>query len=897
MEETKVQRKKGDLPRLTWLAAFLLPFFLMLAIFIGNGIFPFGKRCFLFSDMYHQYMPFFQEMMRKIKAGEGLSYSWNVGMGSNFLALYVYYLASPFNWLAFLFPQKYLIEFMSYAVVCKIGLAGLTSWIYLRSRTGDKKNAWLAALFCSTFYAMSGFVAAYNWNVMWMDCVVLLPLILMGLERLVHKGKMGLYVVALGLCIFTNFYISIMICLFLVLYFIYLFLAEKRSFSMIWKFAAGSLLAGGLAAIFLVPEVKALMATDFGDMDFPKEWKSYFPIIDVLARHSMAITTERALEHWPNIYCGTMVFFMIPLYAINEKIPARRRLGFMTLAGIFLISFATNGLDFIWHGLNYPDSLPARQSFIYVLIVLVACYDCLTHLDGIKPVAIVKAALGAGAFMLCIEKFVDVSDFLTWTWLLNLAFIVSYAACLYIYVVNKKGWVRIITVVVAMAAVLSETAINMAYTSVGTTDRAAYLNHLEDYQALYERNRNDGNGFSRFEKFGRKTKNDATLAGFPSASVFSSTMNSYVMDFYTKMGMQHSKVYYGFDGATPFAAALLNVNYYFSDSEKWENELFKIKDEQNGIYLYEAVESLPFGYVAPKGFDLPEDARQKGILTQNGLLRDLGIEESILTKVTSEKDGDDVIFTPSEDGIYYGCVTDYGTAKIKMTGANPSEVNLKDLKKDVLFYVGFLEEGQRVTMTNGDSSDDTKKIPVAMYQLNVSVIKEALELLRERHMTDVKVGSSEISGKLHLEKEGRLILSIPYEKSWTALVNGQEKEPAKFGDAFIALDLDAGDYEIELNYEPEGKKLGIVITVVSLCIFVLFFIILPKGRAHRRNRKTLAGAEEMTEEKVPAGAEEVTGEKVPAGAEEVTGEKVPAGAEMMTKAEMEGQSESDGENN
>ncbi|HCJ41719.1 MAG TPA: hypothetical protein DHV89_09705, partial [Ruminococcus sp.] len=283
--------------------SFLVPFTLMIAIFIGNGIYPFGKRSFLFSDMYHQYMPFFQEFMRMIKAGEGISYSWNVGIGSNFLALYVYYLASPFNWLAFLFPADHLMEFMSYAVVVKIGLAGLTAFLYLRSREAIENTGLrdYGALAASLLYAMSGFVAAYNWNVMWMDCVVLLPLILMGLERLVRKGKMGLYVAALAFCILTNFYISIMVCLFLVLYFIYLFLAEKRSFSMIWKFAFGSLLAGGLAAVLLVPEVKALMATDFGDMDFPKKWESYFSILDVLARHSAAITTERALEHWPNI--------------------------------------------------------------------------------------------------------------------------------------------------------------------------------------------------------------------------------------------------------------------------------------------------------------------------------------------------------------------------------------------------------------------------------------------------------------------------------------------------------------------------------------------------------------------------------------------------------------------
>ena len=840
------EKSTRDLSNLTWLAAFLLPLILMIAIFIGNGIFPFGKRCFLFSDMYHQYMPFFQEMMSKIKAGEGLDYSWNVGLGSNFLALYVYYLASPLNWLAFLFPQKYLIEFMSYAVVFKIGLAGACAWLYFMSRSEERKKAWFSALICSTFYAMSGFVAAYNYNVMWMDCVVLLPLILMGMERLVHKGKMGLYVVSLGLCILTNFYISIMVCIFLVFYFIYLFLAEKHSFSMIWKFAAGSLLAGGLAAVLLVPELQALMATDFGDVAFPKEWEAYFSILDMLARHCMAITTERALEHWPNIFCGTMVFFLIPLYVVNEKIPARKRFGFMALAGFFLMSFSTNVLDFLWHGMNYPDSLPCRQSFIYILIILVACHDCLTHLDGIQPKAIIKAALGAAVFMLYIEQFVDVDDFLTWTWLLNLAFILLGAACLYIYVVKEKTWVRTVAVIVALIAVLSEVSINMAYTSVGTTDRTAYLSHLDDYRVLRERNSGE-NDFYRFEKFGRKTKNDATLAGFPSASVFSSTMNSCVMDFYTKMGMQHSKVYYGFDGATPFAAALLNVKYLFSDSQGWESELYQIKDEENGIYLYEAMESLPFGYVAPKGFELAEDAKQNGVLTQNDLVKKLGADAPLLSRVTIERDGNDVEFTPMQDGIYFGCVTKSGTAKIKMTGGNADAVNYKDLKKNGLFYVGFLKEGQRILLTNDDSKDDSKQIDVSMYRLNVSALTEALDILRAQHMTDVKVSSHEVSGKLHLEKEGRLILSIPYEKGWTVLVNGQKAEPVRFGGAFIALDLDVGDYELELSYEPAGKKLGIAITAVSILLFALFFIGLPKLRTKGRGKRKPKSSELLCE--------------------------------------------------
>ncbi|MBR4605189.1 MAG: YfhO family protein [Lachnospiraceae bacterium] len=836
MDKTMTREKKWDITRMAWIFAFFAPFVLMMAIFIGNGIFPFGKRSFMFSDMYHQYVPFFQEFMDKIKAGEGIDYSWNVGMGSNFRALFIYYTASPFNWLAFLFPQKYLIEFMSYAVVVKIGLAGLCAYLYLKSRDGRQQFSSMAALFCSTFYAMSGFVAAYNWNVMWMDCVVLFPLILMGLERLVHQGKMGLYVLALGLSIFSNFYISIMICMFLVIYFIYLFVMEKHSFSMVWKFAAGSLLAGGLAAVFLVPEVFALMETDFGDMDFPTEWKSYFTVLDVLARHCMAITTERALEHWPNIYCGSFVFLMIPLYAMNEKISAKRRFGFLAMAGIFLLSFATNMLDFIWHGMNYPDSLPARQSFLYVLLILVACYDCLTHLDGIKAEAVIKVYLGTVLFFLFVEKFVEVDDFETWTWLLNLAFVTVYAICLYLGMKKESRTIRYVVMAVAFVAVLSETAINMAYTSVGTTDRAAYVKHLEDYRALYERHAKGQNGFTRFEKFTRKTKNDATLAGFPSASVFSSTMNSYVMDFYTKFGMHHSKVYYGYDGATAFSSALLNVGYLYGDSEEWENELFRLVDEENGIYLYEAVQTLPFGYVAPVGFDLPEEMKDKGITIQNEIVNQLGIEGIMLKRVKSEQDGDDVVFTPKTDGIYYGCVTNYGTSKIKMTGGSPDEQNFKDLKKECILYLGSLKEGQTITLTNGDSKDDSPKISVNIYQLNLDLMTQALDILRQQHMTDVVVDNTKVSGKLSLAEAGRLILTIPVEKGWKAMVNGKETELSTFGDAFLALDLEPGEYEIALNYVPTGKHLGILGSLVSLVIAGVFFGI-PWLWKKRKNAK------------------------------------------------------------
>ena len=75
-------------------------------------------------------------------------------------------------------------------------------------------------------YALCAFMAAYAWNLMWTDCMVLAPLVVLGLERLIRDNRPGLYYVSLAVCILSNYYISIMICIFLVLWFLFLNIAD-----------------------------------------------------------------------------------------------------------------------------------------------------------------------------------------------------------------------------------------------------------------------------------------------------------------------------------------------------------------------------------------------------------------------------------------------------------------------------------------------------------------------------------------------------------------------------------------------------------------------------------------------------------------------------------------------
>ncbi len=520
-------------------AAFFVPVIVMIIIFAQRGIFPFGEESFLRTDMYHQYAPFFSEFQHKLTHGGSLLYSWDIGMGVNFSALYAYYLASPLNWLLVLCPKNYIIEFMSYGIVIKIGLAGLSFAWYLRRHCRTKD---FGVGFFGIFYALSGYMAAYSWNIMWLDCIILFPLIMLGLERLVRERKPLLYCFALGASILSNYYISIMICIFMVMYFAALLViyppkSAGAFFGACVRFAVYSLVAGGLAAVVLLPEIYALQATASGKFDFPKTLSSYFSIFDMLARHIGNVGTEIGLDHWPNIYCGVAVFIFFLLYLANRKIPVREKAVYCVLLMFFYASFSTNMLNFIWHGFHYPNSLPCRQSFIYIALMLVICYRAYMYLDVTPWKHVAIAFWGSAAFVIMAEKLVNNSEQFHFSiFYVALLFLALYAGLIYLYQNRKRGADLII--LAALAVVSIEAAVNTTVTSVPTTSRTAYTKDNKDVTALMEEIHPDT--FYRVEKVDRKTKNDGAWMNFPSVSLFSSTADASLSDFFRRMGCESS---------------------------------------------------------------------------------------------------------------------------------------------------------------------------------------------------------------------------------------------------------------------------------------------------------------------------------------------------------------------
>ena len=108
------------------------------------------------------------------------------------------------------------------------------------------------------------------------------------------------------------------------------------------RFGFYSLLAGGLAAVVLLPEIYALQATASGDFDFPKTISCYFSIFDMIARHIGNVGTEIGLDHWPNIYCGVAVLMFLLLYLGAKKITVREK---AVYCGLLLMFYAAPSFD------------------------------------------------------------------------------------------------------------------------------------------------------------------------------------------------------------------------------------------------------------------------------------------------------------------------------------------------------------------------------------------------------------------------------------------------------------------------------------------------------------------------------------------------------------------------
>lgn len=806
---------------ITYIIAFVIPLIIMTALYIAREIYPFGNNCYLRSDMYHQYAPFFSELWNKLRHGESLTYSWDIGMGTNFTALYAYYLASPSNWFIVLFPQKYMIEIMNVIIILKLCLSSLTFTYYISKHFNTRKCT--IALF-GMFYALSGFVAAYSWNIMWLDCLVLLPLIILGLERLVNENRCFLYCITLGLCIYTNYYIAIMVCISVVLYFIVLMAAYKGTrrpviyVKKFLNFAIYSLLAGGLAACLLLPEFYAFTLSASNNIEFPKKLSLYFSILNMVTRHLINVPVHLGLDHYPNIYCSVAVLLLFPLYVMDKKVDLREKIGKSALVLIFLTAFNLNIPNFIWHGFHFPNSLPCRQSFIYVFFLLAMCYEALSHLKSMTTKQLGGALWIAIGILLFIEQVFTVDETYDFTIVyISGAFILVYALIMLIHL--KHEFKVPVIIFIAFSLCIIECTINMDSTGIGTTSRSSYLLDYDAVKTVTQTVADDDSSFYRMDKkFGSRSNNDGAWHNYHSISTFSSTSNGAMEEFFGELGFEHSFNAYKYNGATLVTESLFSVKYAISNRILTESPLRSYYTGSDGEFIYNNNYTLPIGFMTyndPYGWEA-DSANDAGIENQNSLIKNLTGISNVFTLTYENATDASFEVKPVKAGHLYMIVRNTSCDTVTAT-INSSEYTYKDLKKGgTIIDLGYATPDD-IIVISGDTS-----MNASVYTLESSRFIEAFNILNNNSLNVSEFTNNKITGTVNASKDATLICSIPYDNGWSVYIDGKKAETNDIYGALISVNVPAGDHTVTLKYMPVNFILGCIIT--SLCIIILIGI-------------------------------------------------------------------------
>ncbi|MBQ8296269.1 MAG: YfhO family protein [Ruminococcus sp.] len=634
-----------------YVAAFFIPAILTLIAYAAFGVFPFGERSVLALDLNGQYIYYF-EALRDAFWGDGsIFYSWGRDLSGEFMGIIGYYLASPFTLIVMLLPRTMILESILIMQLCKLGTAGLTFCIYAQKSKHVKP---LQSILFSTVYAMMGYAVIQLIDPMWIDGVVFLPLIILGVERLVDDGRKINYIIPLAIMFIANFYIGYMVAIFVAMYFLYyLFFGTERRFKDTYEYVkviGRMFLATAVvlmcSAIMLLPVYNAL---SLGKFEFSQPDYSYatqFSPIELVPTLLPNQYYSVNMHGKPEIYCGVLSLVLLPLFYLNKKVSRNQKIGYTLIVLALFFSMYIKPVDMLWHGGQTPNWLPYRYSFLLSFVLVSMAATIFSNLDGYKLniKQIGGTFVGILALVLLFEAKMDSFEYqqgkfkyvasapytteesfggeqYTELWLGTLAFGMLLAAfylfMLYLYS-NSKNTKHKRVITFAMAAVVCFEAGYNAYDTFKKVDKEVAFSNRDTYYNIMQAGRDvtetleeHDDGLYRAEKTFFRTVNDNLTYGLRGISHSSSVMNTKIINFIETMGYSMRSYVTRYDGNSSLADSLLGIKYIIHDPRQTNNksilnttynqifteDYINNEGNQSTFQVYENPNALSIGYM------------------------------------------------------------------------------------------------------------------------------------------------------------------------------------------------------------------------------------------------------------------------------------------------------------
>ena len=533
-----------------YLAAFGIPIVIMAILYAVAGYYPFGDKSILVWDLEIQYVSFFSWMNRVLcrQSLDTLFYSFSLSLGGSTMGLLGYYLLSPFNLLLIPFSTKYLPIGIQLMVMLKFGFCGTSMYYFLKKRFGTTNYG--TVLF-AVMYALMGYTVTQQSNIMWMDGVILLPIILLNIYRLVREERCFWYPLWICLAVVTDFYIAYMIILFsMVYYWMEQGMCEhaeswKKMLKKFFYLLGLTLLGVGLSSLIFVPVLYEIFSIGRGSGGIIESLKLLFQFdsrIGMLPIKCLIGAYDRAqlINGLPNIYVSIFCVPFLGMFFLDKRNTTKGRWSNLIGIALLLFSFASKGMNQIWHGFTYTSGSNYRYSFCLAFLFIIIGYQQYLRIRNSKKIFRLSKWALAGEILIVFwmlkvaykqfdEQIYEFSSI--WKWMLT--------GCVFLCALGCALWIRkngsskicygLFTLVMSVELVMNMYWCMQDFDYQSLREYQDYVVAVENTYHMLE-NENPST-FFRMEQELRDPLNDGMLIGYPSITHYSSVVRNEVAQY------------------------------------------------------------------------------------------------------------------------------------------------------------------------------------------------------------------------------------------------------------------------------------------------------------------------------------------------------------------------------
>ena len=855
-----------------FILSFILPMVIMFVVFTSLGVGFIGDKTIVSSDMYTQYVAYFGKF-KDILSGDGsIFYSFNKSIGGNNIGLFAYYLASPLNLLLILFPKSAIGEFIFIIYLIKIGLASLCFSLYI-SKVYKKKD--LFVVIFSLCYALMSYNICFQMNIMWMDGMMLLPLVALGIEEIILKGKYKLYMIVLFMVVVSNYYIGYMICIFSVVYFFYKSIIYKKiSLPRTFKFFGASFITGGLASFLLIP---VLISLSTGKADFNlfseaitiKQNLSSFLSKLFIGSYNMG----QVMKSPTNIYCSVMVAELLMLYFFNKEINIRNKIASLIVMVFIALSFFISTFILLWHGFDYPIGFQYRNSFIFCFFIITLAYECWLKIKRSNFNGLIITVLFFAVASIYVSygeyDYLDTNKIVS-TFIISLCYIIVFMICIKFNTIS-----RIILPLISLL-VMTELSLNayLSMKNIKYIDKGHIGEYIETVSPLIEEVKSLNDNFYRIEQVYRNTLNDSMLLNYNGLGHSSSANEESTGRLIKNFGFKTSTINEIYNmGTTIPIDSILGIKYLISMEEpeffkcyKYKQNMFYNKIKTEGNYaVYQNPYALPIAFMVNEALESTKSNEAKNKFAYNNdilksmvnenydIYKELNVTDIKLNNLSEVKYDDETVYQKEIKGVKatieltlkaheYGPVymflksseyeNGFSSKKSNISSQNGVSITVNSNVKYDQFtghgyniqFIGTYHKDEEITIEISVLNDSFSLDEVQLYYCDMDRFQDIYKNLSYNIIENTIYKDGYIKGDIKVTADKTLMYtSIPYDEGWNLKVDGEEYDYFKILNGLIGVKLQPGEHKIEFKYKLPGLRLGIGISIFSLGILILAF--------------------------------------------------------------------------